>query len=284
MSNLSKQSQGFVKSKVEGGQMGVLLNLSQREIGGELIQTVDARELHAFLESKQDFSTWVKNRIDQYGFIDGQDFTTILGKSSGGRPSIDYALSIDMAKELSMVERNEKGRQARQYFIECERQAKELANRDPMEMLNDPSVLRQTLLGYSEKVIALTAKVEEQAPKVEALERIAEAEGALTLTDTAKVLQQPPMKFNDWLHSKEWIYRRMGRSRNQWTAYQGRIKSGYLTHKIRYYPDPETGESKVSEQVMVTPKGLAKLSEMLNSSPIGISLPLKPNTYLEARG
>lgn len=64
-----------------------LINIEQATVGGSLIETVNARELHEFLESKQDFSTWIKNRIDQYGFVDGQDFTTILGKSSGGRPS-----------------------------------------------------------------------------------------------------------------------------------------------------------------------------------------------------
>ncbi|GGE68249.1 anti-repressor protein [Paenalcaligenes hominis] len=281
MSSLIKQDGGLVDSRVEGSQMGVLLNLCQREIDGELIQTVDARELHIFLEVGRDFHTWLAGRIDQYGFVEGQDFTPISGKSSGGRPSKEYALSIDMAKELSMVERNEKGRQARQYFIECERQAKELVNRDPMELLNDPSVLRQTLLGYSEKVIALETKVEEQAPKVEALERISEAEGAVTLTNAAKILQQQPRKFNDWLHSIGWIYRRLGR--NQWTAYQQHIQTGRLTHKVNAYIDGETGESKISEQVMVTPKGIAKLSEMLNMPPTG-SVPPATNAYLEARG
>lgn len=87
-------------------------------------QTVNARELHVFLDSKQDFSTWIKLRIEQYQFVDGQDFT--LHNFVERRVSkIDYHLTLDMAKELAMVERNEKGKQARQYFIECERQAKE---------------------------------------------------------------------------------------------------------------------------------------------------------------
>lgn len=283
MSNLNKQSQGFVESKAEGGQMGVLLNLSQREIDGELIQTVDARELHTFLEINTEFRKWIVRRIEEYGFTDGLDFRSFLTESSGGRPSKEYALSIDMAKELSMVERNEKGRQARQYFIECERQAKDLSNRDPMELLNDPLVMRGLLSTYSEKVITLEAKVEEQAPKVEALERISEAEGAVTLTNAAKILQQQPRKFNDWLHSVGWIYRRLGR--NQWTAYQHHIQTGRLTHKVNAYIDNETGESKISEQVMITPKGIAKLSEMLNISPVVDNLPpAKPNSYLEARG
>ncbi|GAA5092873.1 antA/AntB antirepressor family protein [Paenalcaligenes hermetiae] len=68
MSSLIKQDGGFVGSRARGNQMGALLNLSPREIGGELIQTVDARELHAFLEVGRDFHTWLADRIEQYSF------------------------------------------------------------------------------------------------------------------------------------------------------------------------------------------------------------------------
>ncbi|MFS1539479.1 MAG: antA/AntB antirepressor family protein [Candidatus Phlomobacter fragariae] len=103
--------------------MSNLINIETKNINGGLIQTVNARDLHAFLESKQKFADWIKDRIQQYGFIESQDFIVILGKTpNGGRPAKEYHISLDMAKELSMVERNEKGKQARQYFIECERQ------------------------------------------------------------------------------------------------------------------------------------------------------------------
>ncbi|MCU7559101.1 antA/AntB antirepressor family protein [Riemerella anatipestifer] len=89
---------------------------------------VSARELYQFLESKQQFSDWIQNRIRDYGFIEGQDFEVFhnsMKNPSGGRPTVEYAISLDMAKELSMVERTEKGKQARRYFIECERRLKE---------------------------------------------------------------------------------------------------------------------------------------------------------------
>ena len=79
------------------------------------INTVNARELHAFLEVGKDFSTWIKDRIEQFEFVENQDFIvfTNFGENpSGGRPSKDYHLTMDMAKELSMVERNEKGKQS----------------------------------------------------------------------------------------------------------------------------------------------------------------------------
>ncbi len=76
-------------------------------------KAVSARELHTFLESKQEFANWIKNRIEKYGFIENQDYELLnnFGEQSGrgGHNKIEYALSIDCAKEISMVEGNEKG-------------------------------------------------------------------------------------------------------------------------------------------------------------------------------
>jgi phage anti-repressor protein len=92
-------------------------------------KAVSARLLHTFLGSKQDFSDWIKNRISKYDLIENQDyevFHNFMENPSGGRPLTEYALSIDCAKELAMVEGNAKGKQARQYFIACEKKLKEL--------------------------------------------------------------------------------------------------------------------------------------------------------------
>ncbi|MHB1882989.1 MAG: antA/AntB antirepressor family protein [Acidithiobacillus sp.] len=104
-----------------------LVQVTERSIGGRMQPTVDARELHAFLGVGKDFSTWIKDRIGQYDFVENQDFaidSPISGNQNGrggDRRSKEYHLSLDMAKELSMVERTPKGKKARQYFIECER-------------------------------------------------------------------------------------------------------------------------------------------------------------------
>ncbi|WP_238149189.1 antA/AntB antirepressor family protein [Arsenophonus endosymbiont of Aleurodicus floccissimus] len=97
-----------------------------------------------------------KDRIEKYGFIENEDFATFAEKTAKGRPSIEYAISINMAKKLSMVERNEKGKQARQYFIECERKTLEAVN--PVEILNNPSAMRGLLLNYTEKSLHLNIK------------------------------------------------------------------------------------------------------------------------------
>lgn len=89
-------------------------------------RAVNARELHQFLENKRQFANWIEQRIEQYGFVENQDycsFNKIVKRETGATTCKEYALSLDMAKELSMVENNEKGRLARKYFIECEKKA-----------------------------------------------------------------------------------------------------------------------------------------------------------------
>ena len=87
--------------------------------------TVDARKLHASLQVKRDFSNWIKGRISRYSFLEHIDFEVFAKTGEnleGGRPAIEYNLSLSMAKELSMLENNEAGRIARRYFIECEQE------------------------------------------------------------------------------------------------------------------------------------------------------------------
>lgn len=120
--------------------MNQLIPLHSQTINDNAIETVSARELHAFLESKQDFSTWIKNRIEKYEFVENQDFVKLHKKmelSKTGQMSIEYFITLDMARELAMVENNEKGKQARKYFIECEKQLKssQQTPTDPLLMI-----------------------------------------------------------------------------------------------------------------------------------------------------
>ena len=102
------------------------LPLAPQIIEAKQVMTVDARELHAFLKVGRDFSTWIQDRIAEYRFVVGVDYVLIpqirgIKQGRGGdRRSKEYAISLNMAKELAMVERNEDGRRARRYFIDCE--------------------------------------------------------------------------------------------------------------------------------------------------------------------
>ena len=94
-------------------------------IQNQPVQLCNARELHTFLDIGKDYSTWIKNRINEYGFIQDEDYLVITERTNG-RPRKEYHITLDMGKELGMVERNERGRQIRQYFIRCERTLKAL--------------------------------------------------------------------------------------------------------------------------------------------------------------
>jgi len=97
-------------------------------------QVISARELHEFLESKKQFANWIKHRIQKYGLIEGQDYIT-FNQMVNRSKTTEYALTLDSAKELAMVEGNDKGKQARQYFIECERKVNQSISLSPAEAL-----------------------------------------------------------------------------------------------------------------------------------------------------
>ncbi|EEW2514358.1 TPA: antA/AntB antirepressor family protein [Escherichia coli] len=97
-------------------------------ISNETALLVNARDLHTFLDVGKRFASWIVERIAEYGFVENQDFmiiSQVREKIGRGSPAKDYHLTLDTAKELAMVERNEKGRQVRRYFIECEKRLRQ---------------------------------------------------------------------------------------------------------------------------------------------------------------
>ena len=153
-------------------------------------QAVSARELHFFLESSQEFANWMKNRIEKYGFIENQDyivFDNFIKNPSGGRPSIEYALTINAAKELAMVEGNDRGRQARQYFIACEEKSKL-----PLDFSNPDTVLMlaQNWRDERAKRIELEEKNKELEPKALFADAVATSDRSCLVSELAKILNQ----------------------------------------------------------------------------------------------
>lgn len=132
--------------------------------------------------------------------------------------------------------------------------------RDPLRALADPTALRTLLLQNVEKVIALEAENAELKPAAVALDRIAESDGSLCVTDAAKTLQMRPKDLFTFLRCNGWIYRRTGSDHD--VAYQPKLVTGVLEHKTTtvYRSD---GTEKVTTQVRVTPKGLAMLGKLI---------------------
>lgn len=165
--------------------MQQIIPIGKSDFAGCPKQTVNARELHAFLDSKQDFSTWIKARIAEYDFVEHQDFVLFHNFMEKGRPRIEYFITLDMAKELSMVERTAKGKQARQYFIDCEKRAQTLPQ--------IPQTLSEALrlaADLADEKATLLAEQQRNAPKVAFAEAVSNANDTILIRDLAKVLKQ----------------------------------------------------------------------------------------------
>lgn len=171
-------------------------------------RAVNARELHQFLESKYQFANWIQERITKYGFVENQDYEVFkenLKNSNGGRPQIEYALSVDMAKELSMVENNEKGRLARKYFIECEKIAREVAMAS--YQIEDPIKRAERWIEEQKEKKALEAKNLEMQPKAQYFDELVERSLLTGFRDTAKELGLKQSEFIKILIDRGYIYR-----------------------------------------------------------------------------
>ncbi|EGG1932986.1 phage antirepressor Ant [Campylobacter coli] len=136
---------------------------NDKTIGAE-INSANAREIFQFLNSEQEYANWIKNRISHYNFIENQDYIIELVYTKG-RPRKEYYVTLDMAKELCMVENNEKGRQARRYFIECEKRLKNLEQEKMQKLafrqsLGYKSQLKQQKEHYENKIKALQYDLE----------------------------------------------------------------------------------------------------------------------------
>lgn len=140
--------------------------------------TVSARDLHAALEVKDHFKDWFPRMCD-YGFEEGKDFCGFLRESSGGRPARDAEITIEMAKEICMLQRSEKGKQARQYFIQLEK-----------EWNSPEKVMARALQIASDKIKGLQAKIEEDAPAVRFANAITGCDTNILVRDMAKLLKQ----------------------------------------------------------------------------------------------
>jgi phage antirepressor YoqD-like protein len=129
---------------------------------------------------------------------------------------------------------------------------------NPALALNDPAMLRHLLLENVEKVLALEAEVKELEPLAASYEFLTRTDGTLCVTDAAKALEVRPKDLFAWMQANKWIYRRAGNG--HWVGYQQRIQAGLLDHRVEEVTRAD-GSTKITEQVRVTAKGMAKLGE-----------------------
>ena len=216
-------------------------------------RVVDARELHDRLASNRRFTDWIKYRIEQYGLIEGEDFITILGESTGGRPSTEYILTFDVAKELAIVENNEAGRKIRRYFIEVEKRYQNSVDAFVPKTL--PEALRAYAVALEEKM-ALEHKVEQDKPRVLFSQAVEASDTSILIGDLAKILKQNGVdvgqnRLFEWMRDNGYLIK-SGASRNMPTQYS--MERGWFEVQQRVIQVP-SGEPKVKTTTRVTGKG-----------------------------
>lgn len=157
---------------------------------------VDGRSLHGALEAETRFNDWITRRIEQFAFVEGEDyeFYSDLSKTSGGRPATEYSLTLDMAKELAMLENNEAGRRIRRYFIGVEKKARELYTR--MRELGIEQVEACAVIGYIYNRFAQSP--EWHQGKINKLFYLLSVQPPLTAPDIGKLLDVSDSNVKYW--------------------------------------------------------------------------------------
>lgn len=233
--------------------MNELIPIKITQIGGEQIQTCSARELHKFLGISKDFSTWVKAQIERAAFAEDVDYVKISGKSlspkrvNSGKTPTEYFFTISASKEISMMSNTPRGKEARLYFIECERQAKAAQPAFAIPQTY-PEALRLAA-DLADKNAQLIAQAEANAPKVEFTEDVTASGKEMTITAAAKTLGIGPKKLFERLRQHKFLYSQSTQ------AMQTAITRGLMV--VRFADITRTDGSKEKKaHAHVTGKGL----------------------------
>lgn len=241
-------------------------------------QAVNARELHEKLGNKKQFANWIQLRIEQYGFVENQDFEVFNQKvknSNGGRSRIEYALSLDMAKELCMVENSEKGRMIRKYFIEVEKKARTqnpfaipqtyseallLAANQAKQIEKQQLALEQKKI-ENDKLVAdgkrKDATIVRMKPKEVFTDAVAGSKGNCLVGEVAKLITQNGYKIGEkqffaWLRDNGYLGKKGERYNIPNQQYMGKNPFFYIKRGVR---QGNSGVLHTTSTTMLTPKG-----------------------------
>ena len=250
-----------------------LIPLTVSAIGNEEQKTVNARDLHAFLEVKTRFNDWIERRIADFGFVESVDFVSVTQKRVTGGTQTDYFLSLSMAKEIAMVERNAKGKQARLYFIECEKIAKakavptqfqipqtmQEALRLAADQMDKNAALQLENQKLTDKATTLETKIEADKHKVGFYDDCADTTDLYLGTEVASRLNvKRPFFFNYCFnrgiiqrHNKRWM---------STAKYRGKK---WVFDVIKPFKHPTTGEQKDGDQLYFSMLGMRGIYDMM---------------------
>lgn len=222
--------------------MNDLIKIEKTKINGAEINSVNAKDIHSFLEVKSRFNDWIKNRLSD--FIENEDY--IIVTKNLVTEANDIFVTLDTAKHLSMLERNDKGKQARQYFIEIEKQTH--------KPLSFEEMAKQTILLADKRIRELENKIEVDKPKVKFAEAISGTTSNIDFETFAKALYDTEgLKYGrnslmKWFRDNSYLMKNN-------KPYQTMLDRGLMTLKEGSYVNQATNELVTYTQPRISGKG-----------------------------
>ena len=225
------------------------------EVNDNQEQIVSGRDLHMFLGVETPYMKWFE-RMLQYGFGEKRDFWTKMSESTGGRPSTDHLMKIDMAKELCMLARNEKGKQARQYFLEVEREW----NSPEKVMARALNIANNTINNLKLENSMQKQMIAEFKPVKEYVDTILSSTDTVTVTQIAADYGLSAKALNKILFEEGLIHN----VNKQWILYKKHMNKGYTKSETIDVKRAD-GSAKVVMNTKWTQKGRLKIHEILTA-------------------
>lgn len=224
-------------------------------------QAVSARDLHKFLEITERFSSWFE-RMLQYGFVENIDYQGCeFFNALANQTLTDYALTLDCAKEISMIQRSKKGKEAREYFIECEKQLRSgkfalpTTYKEALQSLLIEVEAKERLQAQNE---LQARELEKQAPKVAYYDEVLTSQSTYNANQIAKELGMSAVTLNKKLHELKVQYKQGG----QWLLYHPHQNKGY-TKTVTYTYTDSKGETCTNSSTVWTEKGRAFIHSLI---------------------
>lgn len=216
-------------------------------------QTVSARDLHELLNIGTKFTTWFE-RMKDYGFSEGEEFFPKLGKTSelGGRPQMDYEITVDMAKQICMIQRTPEGKTCRQYLIDLEK----AWNTPEQVMARALKIANKQIDDLKNNNLMLERKIEADKPKTIFADAVSTSHTSILVGDLAKLICQNGVKIGqkrlfEWMRENNFLIK-SGSSRNM--PQQRYVENGLFEVKESNVQNPD-GSVRITRTTKVTGKG-----------------------------
>lgn len=224
--------------------------------------TVNGRDLHDALQVKTAYKDWFP-RMCEYGFFEGTDFCSFLSESSGGRPAVNHQLTIDMAKQLCMIQRTDIGRKFRQYFIQVEEawNSPEAVMARALQFANQQlALLKHQNMELTDAIAVQNQQILEMKPKVSYYDVVLNCKDLISTSAIAKDYGKSAIWMNRYLHEKG-VQFKQG---DIWLLYQKYAQKGYTSTKTHSYPGTD-GETHTKVHTYWTQKGRLFIYELMKS-------------------